>query len=142
MTTDEHAIADILKRLEIAWNAGDSGAFATPFADNADFIHIFGGQLEGRPAVEASHRVIFDTIYKGSRASFMLRNIRFLRPDVAIVFARAHLEFHEGVEKRHLDTRPTLVMVREKTKWQILVFQNTKVSEMPAAAEAASRLAI
>ncbi len=51
---------------------------------------FFGGQLEGRAAIEGAHRNIFDTIYGDSRASFMLRSIRILRPDVAIVFARAH----------------------------------------------------
>ena len=133
MTADEQAIHGILQHLEAAWNVHDSRAFAAPFAEDAAFIHIFGGQLDGRPAVEASHRTIFDTIYKGSRASFKLRSIRFIRPDVAILFAQAHLDFMEGSEKRQLDTRPTLFMVKEQDKWQIVAFQNTRISELPAA---------
>jgi hypothetical protein len=35
-----------------------------------------------------AHQNIFETIYKGSHASFALRKVRFLRPDVAVVFAR------------------------------------------------------
>jgi uncharacterized protein (TIGR02246 family) len=145
MTPDERAIQDLVKGLEDAWNAYDSKSFAAPFAEDANFIQIFGGQLDGRAAVEASHRAIFDTIYKGSQASFTLRSIRFVRPDVAIAFTRAHLKFFAGGEAREIETRPTLILVREQVKeqgtWQIVAFQNTRISEMPAAAQAASRLA-
>ena len=141
MTADEKGIQDIVKQLEVAWNAYDSVSFAAPFAEDANFIQIFGGQLDGRTAVEASHRVIFDTIYKGSRATFSLRNIRFVRPDVAIVLTGANVKFHEGSEAREINTRPTLIVVKEQAKWQIAAFQNTRISEMPAAAQAASRLA-
>ena len=67
MTTDEQALSQIVAKLEEAWNAGDSAAFASYFTDDATFIHIFGGQLDGRTAIQAIHRQIFDTIYKGSR---------------------------------------------------------------------------
>jgi uncharacterized protein (TIGR02246 family) len=138
MTTDEGDIEAILQQFEIAWNAYDSVSIAALFVEDANFIQIYGGQLDGRTAIEAAHRHIFDTIYKGSHATFTLRNIRFLRPDVAIVFARAHVKFKEGNE---IETRPTLIVVKEQSKWHVVVFQNTKISEVPAAAQAAARLA-
>lgn len=141
MTPDEAAIQDVVKQLETAWNAYDSKSFAAPFAEDATFIQIFGGQLDGRAAVDASHRAIFDTIYKGSHASFTLRSARFVRPDVAVVFTHAHLKFFAGGEAREIETRPTMILVKEQAKWQIVAFQNTRISEMPAAAEAARRLA-
>lgn len=141
MTTDEAAIQTILQQIETAWNACDSGSIAALFAEDANFIQIFGGQLDGRSAIEAAHRVIFDTIYRGSHASFVLRSIRFVRPDVAVVFARAHVKFDENNETRQIETRPTLIVVKEQGKWQIVTFQNTKISEVPTAAQAAARLA-
>ena len=141
MTTDEAALQDVVKQMEAAWNAHDSKSFAAQFTEDATFIQIFGGQLDGRAAVEASHRAIFETIYKGSHASFTLRSIRFVRPDVAIVFTQAHLKFYEGFEAREIETRPTMIMVKEPSKWQIVALQNTRVSELPTAAQAAGRLA-
>jgi uncharacterized protein (TIGR02246 family) len=141
MTADEQAIQEILQQMDTAWNRYDSVSFAAVFAEDANFIHIFGGQLDGRTAIEAAHRNIFETIYKGSLASFVLRSIRFLRPDIAVVFARAHVKFTEGNEAREIETRPTLIVVKEQDKWQIVAFQNTKISEVPAAAQAAARLA-
>src|ERR1700736_1866057 len=141
MPSDEGAIQDIVKQLEIAWNARDSVSVAALFAEDANFIHIFGGQLDGRTAIEASHRHIFNTIYSVSHVNFMLQSIRFVRPDVAIVFTRTHLKFNEGNEIREIETRPTLIVVKAQAKWQIVAFQNTKISEMPTAAQAAGRLA-
>ena len=141
MTADEGAIQDILKQFEAAWNRYDSVSIAALFAEDANFIHIFGGQLDGRTAIEGSHRVIFNTIYKGSHARFTLRSVRFLHPDVAVAFARAHVQFEEGNETRQIETRPTLVVVKEQAQWQIVAFQNTEISEVPAAAQAAARLA-
>jgi uncharacterized protein (TIGR02246 family) len=141
MTADEGAIQAILQQMEVAWNAYDSVSIAALFAEDANFIQIFGGQLDGRTAIEASHRVILNTIYRGSHARFLLRGIRFVRPDVAVVFSQAHLKFNEGNETREMQTRPTLIVVKEQAKWQIVTFQNTKISEVPTAAQAAARLA-
>lgn len=77
--------------------------------------------------------MIFDTIYKGRRPKFVLRNTRFVRPDVAIVFAGAHVDFHEGKEAGAIDTLPTMVVAKERETWEIVAFQNTRITEMPAA---------
>ena len=138
MITDEQAIHDILQQLETAWNASDSKGWAPHFAEDATFIHIYGGQLDGRAAIEAQHRVIFDTIYKGSRATFTVRSIRMLRPDVAIVWTRGLVVTAQGNE---VDTRPTMIVVKEQGKWQIVAFQNTRIAEVPAAVQTAARLA-
>ena len=140
MKADEQVIKEILQQLESAWNRYDSATFAAGFAEDANFIHIFGGQLNGRAAIEAAHRNIFETIYRGSQASFVLQSIRVLRPDVVVVCARARVKFKEGDEAREIDTRPTLVVLKEQDKWQIVAFQNTKISEVPAAAQDAARL--
>lgn len=97
-TTAEQAIHDIVKRLEVSWNANDSQGFAASFVEDANFIHIVGGQLDRQAGIEVAHRHIFVTIYRGSHANFGIRTIRFLRPDVAVVFARAHVKFREGNE--------------------------------------------
>jgi len=139
--TDEQAIQQVLTQLEAAWNAGDSATYAALFAEDATFIQIYGGQLDGRRAIQASHRVILDTIYQGSQARFTVQSIRAIRPGVAVVFSRAHLKYYQGDETREMDTRPTFIMSKEPAGWQIVAFQNTRVSEMPVAAQAAGRLA-
>jgi uncharacterized protein (TIGR02246 family) len=138
MTTDQQALHDIVKHLESAWNASDSKAWTSPFAADATFINIYGGQLDGRAAIEVSHRVIFDTIYKGSRLTFTVRDVRMLRPDVAVVWTRGLVVTAQGTE---VDSRPTLILVKDEGNWQIVAVQNTRISDVPSAAQAAAKVA-
>ena len=101
MKTDERELHQMVYQLESSWNAGDGDAFAALFADDADFIHILGGYYTGRETIRAGHRMIFGTIYKGSTVHYSVEKIKFLRPDIAIVFLRQHLEFAEGVGANH-----------------------------------------
>jgi uncharacterized protein (TIGR02246 family) len=134
MTPDEQALGDLVKQLERAWNAADSVAFAAPFNDDAVFIHIFGGQIDGRTAIEEGHRFIFNGIYKGSRNQYTVRGVRFPRPDIAIVLVEAHLRFQEDGEAREVHARPTLIATKENGRWAIQMFQNTRITELPAGA--------
>ncbi len=76
-----------------------------------------------------------------SLLSIESRSIRFVRPDVAVVFAQMHLALTQDAPKPDFNTRPTMVMVKEQGKWQIFALQNTRISEVPAAAQTAARLA-
>jgi uncharacterized protein (TIGR02246 family) len=114
---------------EAAWNAADGPAFAARFAEDADFIHILGGYYTGRAAIEAGHRMIFGTIYKGSTVRYSVEKIRFLRPDVAIVFLRQFLQFFEDGAPKELEARPTILAEKAGAEWRIVMLQNTRISE-------------
>ena len=80
MRADEQVIQGILQQIETARNRYDSVSLAAVFAEDANFIQIFGGQLDGRRAIEAAHRHAFQTVYRVGQASFVLRSIRFCAP--------------------------------------------------------------
>jgi uncharacterized protein (TIGR02246 family) len=137
MTNDERALHGMVYELEQAWNAADGAAFAAPFAEDADFIHILGGYYTGRAAIEAGHRMIFGTIYKGSTVRYGVERIGFLRPDVALVFLRQHLQLFEDGQPRELEARPTIVAEKAEDKWRIVAMQNTRISEAGGAVDRA-----
>jgi uncharacterized protein (TIGR02246 family) len=129
MTTEERSLYEIVEKLENAWNNADSVAWTAQFADDADFIHILGGHFQGRSEIERGHRQIFDTIYKGSRNSFTVEKVRSVRPDVAIVFVRAHLNWYLNGAEQQIDARPTLVAYKKSDgAWEIVAFQNTLIT--------------
>jgi uncharacterized protein (TIGR02246 family) len=132
MTNDERALHEMVYQLEAAWNAADGQGFAEAFAEDADFIHILGGYYSGRAAIEAGHRMIFGTIYKGSTVRYSVEKIRFVRPDVAIVYLRQYLQFHEGGAASDLEARPTIITEKRDGKWQIVNLQNTRITEAGA----------
>jgi uncharacterized protein (TIGR02246 family) len=138
MTSDEKALHGTVYQLEAAWNAADGAGFAALFAEDADFIHILGGYYSGRAAIEAGHRMIFGTIYRGSTVRYSVEKIKFLRPDVAIVSLRQFLQFSEGGASGSLEARPTIVAEKRDDKWQIVNLQNTRITEAGTTSKANS----
>lgn len=124
---DEAAIRENVKQMEAGWNAKRGALFAKPFTDDADYVVINGMYFKGRTAIEKAHQQIFDTFYKNTTISFSVRQIRFLRPDIALVHVSGHLEGTENEKQFASDASMTMVMTREKQGWQIAAFQNTQV---------------
>jgi uncharacterized protein (TIGR02246 family) len=74
----EGVAAELIGRLERAWNEADGRAFGEPFAPDADFVTIRGEHLRGREGIAAGHQAIFDSIYEGSSTDFGLTGAREL----------------------------------------------------------------
>jgi uncharacterized protein (TIGR02246 family) len=126
---DVQSITAIVKQLEGAWNAADAAAFAAPFAQGADFVHILGAHYQGRETIQQGHQQIWDTIYKGSRTVYQIERIRMVRPDVAIVFVLSTVTMDGGGEQKVIQARPTMVMEKTGNLWQIVTLQNTLVGQ-------------
>ncbi|HEX8693198.1 MAG TPA: SgcJ/EcaC family oxidoreductase [Longimicrobium sp.] len=132
MATDPHSIArEIVGRLEEAWNAGDSPAFARPFADDADFVDIRGDHHRGREVIAEGHRGIFASIYRGSRIRYEVTHARELADGVILAHSTGELEASSGpMAGRHRATQ-SLVLVRDGSEWRIAAFHNTLVTPQP-----------
>jgi uncharacterized protein (TIGR02246 family) len=135
VTSEERALHGLVYQLEAAWNAADSACFAALFAEDADFIHILGGYYAGRAAIEAGHRMIFGTIYKGSTVRYSVEKIRFVRADVALLFLRQYLQLFEDGSPRELQARPMIVAENAEDRWRIAALQNTRITEAGAVKE-------
>lgn len=128
MINDELTLREVVAQLEGAWNRGDSVGWANLFSEDADFVHVFGGHFTGKTAIEAGHRTIFDTIYKGSTNKYEVEKIRFAGDSVAIVFVFATLKVTQPGLPPQFKARPTLVLQRLDGDWKIVTFQNTLVT--------------
>jgi uncharacterized protein (TIGR02246 family) len=137
---DEAAVRENVRQMETGWNAKSGALFAKPFADDADYVIVNGMHLRGREAIEKSHQQIFDTFYRNSTLSISVKQIRFLRPDVAVVHVNGHNRVRQGEETVEMDGTVTLVMTKEKGVWKIVAFQNTRVlAEQPRPAGGQTR---
>ncbi len=124
--SDESAINRIVQEVENGWNAHDGKAFAAPFAVDADYVVVNGMKSKGRDEIEKGHRQIFSTIYRESKNTGVVKSIRFLRPDVAVVHIEWSLEPRPGAEK--YPAMCTMVMTKDKSKWSIAAFHNTPIT--------------
>jgi uncharacterized protein (TIGR02246 family) len=124
-TADEAALRENVKYLETGWNTKSGAVFAKPFAEDADYVVINGMYFKGRAAIEAAHQRIFDTIFKDTTISLTVKQVRFLRPDVAVVHVNGR---RDGPTKElKQDAILTVVMTKEKQGWTIAAFQNTAI---------------
>ena len=123
---DEAAMRESVKQLETGWNTKSGAVFAKPFAEDADYVVINGMYFKGRAAIETAHEGIFDTIFKDTKINLTVKQIRFLRPDVAVIHVNGH---RDGPTKELTgDAILTLVMTKEQQGWTIAAFQNTSVA--------------
>lgn len=120
---DDAALRANVRQLEEGWNAKSGALFARPFAEDADYVVINGLHIRGREAIGRGHQQIFETRFKNSTMSMTVKQVRFLRPDVALVHVAASLSVPEtGAWPAVI----TLVMLKDKAGWKITAFQNTQ----------------
>jgi uncharacterized protein (TIGR02246 family) len=128
----EHTASNLAAALEVAWNSGDAKGFADLFAEDADFIHIFGGHGRGRASILSAHEALFAGIYRGSRVQFDLVAVRRLSQDAFIAFLMQKLDFGAGGDTPQLLCRPSLVARRLGKLCSIVFMQNTRTGEIAA----------
>lgn len=131
VSKDEAAIRANVEQMAKGWNLKSGAEFAKPFAEDADYVVVNGMKIKGRAAIDAGHQQIFDTFYKNSMLAITTEQIRFLRPDVAVVHVRSTLKVTEGDATRTNEGRITLVMTKNKDQWEIAAFQNTGIQPPP-----------
>lgn len=130
--SEPRAVAEqIAASLTQAWNSYSGEAFGRAFTDDADFVNIFGLHGVGRPAIEAAHQTIFDTIYRGSTNAFTVEKCRLIGPDAMVVHIRADLNVPAGPMQGTVQTLATAVVVRSDDTWKIAAFQNTREQTPP-----------
>jgi uncharacterized protein (TIGR02246 family) len=81
----ETAIRSIVAAQVSAWNAGDGKGYASAVGPDVSFTNLFGMVMYGHDAFERRHAEILGTFYKGTIKSHVIRRIRFVTADVAIV---------------------------------------------------------
>lgn len=132
--TDQQAVAAVIDGFMEAWNRHDAKAFASVFAEDADFTNWRGEGASGRSKIEAFHAPMFATIFKNSHQSYTDINTRFIRPDVAAV--DVHWEMTgamDGQGNPRPDRRGLLSFVMAKTagQWQMVVMHNLDLTALP-----------
>jgi uncharacterized protein (TIGR02246 family) len=130
----EVAIRAIVADQVVAWDAGDGQAYARHLAPDASFTNLFGMVMYGAPSFAQRHKEILASFYKGTTKSHVIRRIRFVTPDVAIVDIDNEVRGvkampggivvpPDGIVKTQLME----VFVRRDGRWMIEAYHNVDV---------------
>ncbi len=135
--TDEQAIREILERQTNAWNAGDAQHFLDTLTDDASFTHILGETHFGKHPLLEQMGELLRTAFKGSIVQFNLRDLTFIRPDIAVADIDTELRGYQALPPRvaasdgALRTALLQVMVRNAEQWRVVAFHNVDRKMLP-----------
>ncbi len=130
----EAAIRAIVAEQVVAWNAGDGKSYASHVSSDVSFTNLFGMVMYGATAFEKRHTEILSTFYKGTSKQHVVRRLRFVAPNVAIVDIDNEVR---GVKAMPagivvpvdgvVRTQLMEIFVRRQGKWWIEAYHNVDV---------------
>ena len=138
---NRHEDEEAIKSLILAWteasNRHDAKAGTAFFTLDADYVNVFGRWSKGVTEIEKFRKERYDTALKESKITPIDIQIRFIRPDVAIVHELHDFRGMVGPNGEKMPTQRELgirVLVKEHGKWFVTAFHNTVVRpvESPA----------
>lgn len=117
--------------LTSAWNRGDAAAFGTRYRADGTFTNVNGTYHFGREAFNRRHEEVFNGVFKGTRLSMMIKSLRFVAPNVAVVDADTTISnCRTTMPGMHLDadgaahTSLLMVLVKDAGDWWITAYHN------------------
>jgi len=128
--TFEEAIKKNVTAFADAWNIHDAQALAALFTDDADFINFMGGWMQGRAEIERGHAEIFASVMRQSHMTVTDTQVKFIKPDVAVVHAVWTLDGQitpDGKDVPQRKGRWTIVTTQSEGNCQFVALQNTEI---------------
>ena len=127
----ETEIRDMLDEMTDAWARGDATAYGAHYQADGTFTNVFGTFHVGHEEFDLRHDEVFRGIFKGTRLTMDIRQLRFLRPDVAALDVDAGL-FGAQIERPGVTAWPDgsfrtcllMVLTKERDRWEIAAYHN------------------
>src|SRR5438128_11929976 len=86
-TQDEAAVRTVIEAFIDSWNRHDMRTLAALFAEDADFVDVFGNWFRDRKSIEGALTQRHATVFRSSRFTERDLAVRFHKLDLAIVHA-------------------------------------------------------
>src|SRR4051812_10149817 len=119
---EEDAIRAVLAEFYEGWNAHDPDKMASTFAEDIDFIDVFGEWSKGRDEMRDELARVHASPFRNNHKEHKVEKIRFLKSDVAVVQVSAVSQV------RNL---ANYVLSKQQGKWITVSFTNNDVHDPP-----------
>ncbi|NEW56060.1 SgcJ/EcaC family oxidoreductase [Nocardia cyriacigeorgica] len=125
---DDTAILALFEEFKQAWTDNDAAAFGALFTEDSDYVSYDGTRASGRAEHQDNHDKLFRGVLAGSALVGEVESIRYLTPDVAILYGTGSvlMPWRAQLPERRL-SRQTVVLVRTSTGWLISAIHNGRV---------------
>jgi uncharacterized protein (TIGR02246 family) len=92
LAKDEQAICEVVAARQLAWNAGDTVAYAQLLTEDVDIVSATGRPARGRDALLKLFAEQHANVYAGVRTHTNVTHLRMLGPGVALADVTYELE--------------------------------------------------
>jgi uncharacterized protein (TIGR02246 family) len=126
--SDIEEIKQVIADVERGFNTNDAALMNKHMAADAAVVNVMGVRMVGLDAIMSSSEQGLAGPLRDQYARYEVRDVRFVRPDVALVHKEAYAVTAEG-EPIDLDHAMSAlyVLVKEDGHWLIKARQNTLV---------------
>jgi uncharacterized protein (TIGR02246 family) len=121
-SNDEKDIRAIGAQIQSAWNKADAKEIADLFLTDGDYVSSTGRTARGRDELQKAFAAQWSGIYKGTKLSHTLTNVRFLRKDVAIADGAFEITGMRDSSGKILPTRSglsTVIAAKKGDRWYV-----------------------
>jgi uncharacterized protein (TIGR02246 family) len=139
--SDEEAIRRVVAEMTDGFNHHDAAAATRMYTPDADFVSVRGERAKGRAEAERSLARIFATRAREATLRTEGVEVRFIRPDVAIVHVTNELSGLVTPNGQRLPPHREAsirVFVKDDGRWQVAAFHNTMVRPFEGSATGGS----
>jgi uncharacterized protein (TIGR02246 family) len=125
---DEKSINQIIDHFSNAWNNHEGHGSADYYAQDADFVNIFGMAFAGKSEIESRHVKIHETFLKGSTFEVTQSRLREANPEVVIAHVYWKVSNLQKPDFQEMKGVFTHVFLKNQNNWEITASQNTRIS--------------
>jgi uncharacterized protein (TIGR02246 family) len=121
-SNDEKDIRTIGAQIQSAWNKADAREMADLFLTDGDYVSSTGRTARGRDELQKAFGAQWSGLYKGTKLSHTLTNIRFVRKDVAIADGAFEITGMRDASGKILPTRSglsTVIAAKKGDRWYV-----------------------
>lgn len=127
-TGDRNEIDQIVEHFSHTWNDCKGTGFGDYYAQDADFVNIFGMAFSGKEEIEVRHVKILETFLKGSIFEVLETRIREAKPEVVIALVYWKVTNIQKPGQEEMNGIFTHTLVKNNGSWEIASSQNTLIS--------------
>jgi uncharacterized protein (TIGR02246 family) len=131
---DSDAIKKVFDDFNTAFNNHDAHGCAVLFSMDATFINIPGAETHGSAAVEEHLAPLFSGRLKTSHRDVTMREIKFLKPDVATIdsdYVTTGVAGPNGAEGPAVKGLYDWIMMKQNGHWMIVVWHESNLPVAP-----------
>ena len=137
-SADEAAIRRVVAGFSDGWNSHDAHAMCASLADDVEWVNWRGEPLGTRQAVEDEHAKLFADLYKNTRRTDVVKSIRYLSPELAVVddyWTMTGARKRDGSDWPYRAGYSNFVMAKRTGHWIVIVSHTADFNAMAPAAK-------